>query len=72
MSEALNRMHLDIAVVCSDKVYRIRNLINREPNTPLVTAIRQILDEPARRCSCTTYEDGSTIRDEYCDIHGGI
>jgi hypothetical protein len=39
-------MHKGIAVVCSDKLFRIRQLVEREPTTSLANRILAILNEP--------------------------
>lgn len=44
----LEKMHRDIAVVCSDKLVRIRQLVEREPTTSLANRILAILNEPPK------------------------
>lgn len=46
MGDPNQKMTRDIAVVCSDKLYRIRQLVEREPTTSLANRILTILDEP--------------------------
>lgn len=46
-SKATQDMNKRIAVVCSDKLYRIRQAVAAEPRSSLSDRILRILDEPA-------------------------